>query len=458
MNTIYEPARNIPVADEVDVCVLGGSCTGVSAALRAARLGARVAVVEQQNCFGGGATSGMVCIWHSLYDTSFKKQIIGGTTQEIIERLKRRRHAIFERPRPEPPYRMNTTMTYWLNTEELKIELDEMVLEAGVIPYLHTFYAAPVIEDGKLTAAIIENKSGRQAIKAKIFIDATADGDLMIHLGAESYSNDNLQPATTGARVYGLNRIVDRFWDVNQLIKDHRDECGMRDIGWNAFIPGTPEVRFWAKSTVDKDCSDGGQLTEAEMEGRRQVRKMMDVIRKHADGGGDITLLALGSHIGIRETRQIVCRYKLTFDDIVNGREFDDAIAYCAYPPDIHHLDKPGATYYYLDGVKHYSCGVPTDEPEYSRWRDETPDDPTYWQIPYRSMTRADMPNAIVCGRAIDAEKGAFAAVRCMVSLNQTGEAAGVAAYEALDSSRGVCDIDIPATRKKMRDGGSIIP
>ena len=87
MKYILEPAKDIPVINEVDICVLGGSCTGVSAAIRAARLGAKVAIIEQQNCFGGGATSGMVCIWHSLYDTEFNKQIIAGTTQEIIEEM-----------------------------------------------------------------------------------------------------------------------------------------------------------------------------------------------------------------------------------------------------------------------------------------------------------------------------------------------------------------------------------
>jgi len=82
MDTVHEPARDIPVADEVDICVIGGSCTGVFAAVRAARLGARVAIVEEQGFFGGVATASLVNVWHSLFDTTGEQQIIGGLTEE----------------------------------------------------------------------------------------------------------------------------------------------------------------------------------------------------------------------------------------------------------------------------------------------------------------------------------------------------------------------------------------
>lgn len=90
MKTIVEPARDIPVIYEADVCVLGGSCTGVFAAVRAARLGARVALVEKQNAFGGVAASGLVNIWHSIYDNEKQQKIISGLSEEVLNRLKRR--------------------------------------------------------------------------------------------------------------------------------------------------------------------------------------------------------------------------------------------------------------------------------------------------------------------------------------------------------------------------------
>ena len=83
MKTIYEPGKHIPIVDEADVCVLGGSCTGVFAAVRAARLGAKVVIIEKQNCFGGVATLGLVNIWHSLYDAEFKSRSFPGSQKKL---------------------------------------------------------------------------------------------------------------------------------------------------------------------------------------------------------------------------------------------------------------------------------------------------------------------------------------------------------------------------------------
>ena len=146
MKIVVEPAREIPVINEVDIVVVGGGCTGVFAAIRAARLGASVAIIEASNAFGGAATNGFVCVWHTLHDTTHNKQIISGLTEETIERLKRVPHGIrIVLPKEEEKhiFRKSTYANYHLNTEELKIELDKMLLEAGVIPYLHTMYTAP---------------------------------------------------------------------------------------------------------------------------------------------------------------------------------------------------------------------------------------------------------------------------------------------------------------------------
>ena len=117
---------NLPVINDVDICVLGGSCTGVFAAVRASRLGARVAIVEKQNAFGGVATSGLVNIWHSLFNTEVNKQIIAGLTSEVIERLAKRDQV--------NNYAEDKKGAWRLNTQELKIELDELVLESGIKP------------------------------------------------------------------------------------------------------------------------------------------------------------------------------------------------------------------------------------------------------------------------------------------------------------------------------------
>lgn len=451
MMTIREPARDIKVINDVDIVVLGGSCTGVFAAVRAARLGAKVAIVEQAGAFGGTATNSFVCIWHSLTDDTYKKQIISGLTEEMIERLKAVPNGLRIRPPKENKWRAPYYSTYVLNTEEMKIELDRMILETGVIPYLHTRYSAPYIEDGELKAVIVENRSGRFAIRAKYFIDATADGFLGADVGMAVYYHEGFQPATAGARVAGWEKLT----KPNNILRtdENRLRIGGR-AGWEINVPGTKNVSNWCKAQFVGDCSDADILTQAEIEGRRQVREMMNILRESDPCGIELSLVALSSMIGIRETRQLRCSYQVTGEDICCGRRFDDAIGYCAYPVDVHIPQMP-TTFRYLDGFERHS--TPSGEIEEVRWREDTGEYPHYWQIPYRAILPEKIPNLMVCGRCIDSDKDAHGALRVMISLNQTGEAAGVACYEALSSGKTVQTIDYAAFREKMKSGGSIV-
>ena len=452
MNFIIEPSRETPVINEVDIVVVGGGCTGVFAAIRAARLGAKVAIIEASNAFGGVATNGFVCVWHTLCDMTFNKQIISGLTEETIERLKKIPHGIkiiLPTEDQKHIFRKSTYANYHLNTEELKIELDKMILEAGVVPYLHTMYTAPYIENGELCGVIVENRSGRGVILAKQFIDASADGFLGADMGMGVYSHETLQPATTAARVYGWDNLNNPL----DILSENQEYIGCRP-GWDDMYTDVPNVRNWFKSNISVDCSDADTLTNAEITGRAQIRRMLEVLWEKDPAAKDLALIALSSTIGIRETRQLKCSYQTTMDDICYGRHFDDAIAYCAYPVDIHHQHKQTA-YRFLDGTEEIvEKGKPN---KVVNWREKSEKMPTYWQLPYRSMLPENIPNLLICGRAIDTDKGALAAARVMISLNQTGEAAGVAAYEALDSNKTVQTIDFAAMRRKMKQGGSFV-
>ena len=444
MAAIHEPARDVPVVHEADICVLGGSCTGVFAAVRAARLGARVVLVEKQNCFGGVATCGLVNIWHSLQDTEYRQQIIAGLTAEVLDRLEPR-GAVSQRKRDLDAIR--------LNTEELKIELDELVKEAGVHPYLHTVYCAPQVEDGEVTAVFVENKSGRGAIRAKAFIDATGDADLCAHLGVPCDVPDLKQPPTVGFKTYSPKTFQDVPRDV---LLAHKDEYDLPAVtGWRAEVPGVPEICFHAESKIyGANCADADSLTHCEIEGRRQVRAYMDIIRGERP---DLraALVAIGSYIGIRETRHVHGLHRLTEQEVLDGVRFDDAIANGTYRVDIHHDEDAGITFRYLNGAETVHCVG--REAIVRRWRDETDENPTFYQIPYRSLVPKDMRNVLVAGRAIDADKGAFGAIRVMVNTNQTGEAAGVAAHFALDAGVPMADVDAARLRKTLGDGGSAI-
>ena len=441
---IIEPARKVPVWHECDICVVGGSCTGLFAAIRAARLGARVAIIEQQNCFGGVATTGMVSVWHSLHDTAYRQQIIAGLTSDVLDRLHRRGAASF--------IEHNADRGSIFNPSELKVELDALASAAGIRVFFHTMFVAPHLDDGQLRAVIVENKSGRGAITAAMFVDATGDGDLAVRAGVPFYQTDQLQPATTCAHFSGWSTL--EGVEYGKTIRDNREAFDLPDgFDWNTDLPDS-DMRMLAGTRVYGDLAIADTLTAGEIEGRRQVRAIMEILRAAAPHSR-LVLQALPSRIGIRETRHLRCRYQLSGDDVLNGRQFDDAIANGSYRVDIHHQDKPGITFRYLDGVEHYlRPGSPCVT---GRWRPETAVNPTYYQIPYRSLLPRTHTNLIVAGRMLDADATAFGAVRVMVNCNQTGEAAGVATWLALDSHLPLADIDPQSLRRHLADGGSIM-
>lgn len=444
MNTIEEPPRQTPVIAETDLCVVGGSCTGVFAAVRAARLGLKVVLIEKLNAFGGVATNGLVCVWHSLLNTTHDRKIIGGLTEELINRLRTREACRFARNSPD--------MGSIFNSEELKIELDELLREHGIEVMLHTSFAAPVINDGKLDAVIVENKSGRQAVRARCFIDASGDGDLAAAAGIPFTVDPHLQPPTTCAKIRGLAGL-----DLRTLYNNHCHEYGLpRDAGWDVEIPQGQGIRMHANTHVfGVDVSDARQLTHAEMEGRRSIRALMDMVRKHhPERIPDLNLLALSSSIGARESRHFKTIYGLTEDDVLNGIRFPDAIANGSYRVDVHHPEGGGWLLKYLDGTQTSYTHAGRED---GRWRDPVAENPTFYQIPYRSIIAANVPNLILAGRMLGCDRNAFGAVRVMVNLNQVGEAAGVAASIALEQNVAVQAVDTALLRDRLKDGGSTV-
>jgi hypothetical protein len=352
-----------------------------------------------------------------------------------------------------------------LNTEELKIELDELVTEAKVRPLLHTFYAAPHLVDGELQAVIVENKSGRGAITAKLFIDASGDGDLCRHLDVPHYQPETLQPPTLCSKIYGMDFVSGDGTDAapgafnwEQAVEQHGHEFGLKkDWGWRCPIPSLPGIFMHADTHVfGVDISEGDDLTRAEIEGRRQVRAMMDVVRKYGPPDSQIGLVDLASYIGARESRRIEGAYRLTGDDVLYGRRFDDAIANGSYRVDVHHSDGPGITFRYLDGTEVVIPGRGMEK-QVRRWREESAENPTFYQVPYRCLVPSGVDNVLAAGRILDADKVAFSAVRVMVNMNQTGEAAGVAAWLALDTGGTFPSVDTAALRRTLADGGTIV-
>ena len=447
MNTIQLPGMKALELAKVDLCVLGGSCTGLFAAVRAARLGVRVALVEKQNSFGGVATQALVTVWHTLMNMRGDKQIIAGLTQECIDRL----DAI-----GAVQYNDNRALTFVMNTEELKIELDRLVAqEKNIQPFLHSFYCAPYTgQDGKLRGAVVATKSGLGVIFADRFIDATGDGDLIRDLPCHSELAKNPQPPTPGMKVYGMDHISEN--DLVRLIGDHGSEVDLLpDTGWGSGIPGAPGMMYLAPTHVyHVNLTDVNSLTRGEMESRRHVRAVMDLLRKYYPDE-QTALVALGAYIGGRESRHVRCLHKLTEEDVLGGGRPDHAIANGTYPCDVHRDDDIGISWKYLDGTEIYRRhGMPDVKRSWLK-PGQTP--PDYYQVPLETIIPQNLDNVLAAGRMVDTDQSAFGAIRVMVNLNQLGEAAGVAAYDSLDRNVPVYRADGGRVRRLLRDGGSII-
>ncbi len=454
MAFIMEAPRKVPVIYEADVCVIGGSATGVFAAVRAARLGAKVVIVECQNSFGGVATNGLVSIWHTFMDVPRKKQIIAGLSEEILERL------------PEVDHRTGNGDSHFFNPAELKCELDAILQEENVKIYLHTYYCGLSHDGETIDAVFVENKDGRGAIKAKFFIDATGDGDLCRDFGIERYENPNMQPPSYVFLLQGkadtvaLQKYNKGDSDVvTYLINEYAEEFDIeKDWGWSTFVPGIYGAKMRANTHVfGVQCAKADDLTRAEIVGREKMRKVCRVLRKYGDTDQHYSVINDCSYIGIRDTYHYRTQLQADHMELLLGRDYEDNILCGSYNVDVHSDDK-GIKFMQLDGT--YSFEDTDGNMTRGNWRDEMgiPKDtpiPTYYRMPFRVLVGEKCKNLIAAGRMVNADVSAFGALRVMVNTNQMGEAAGVAAYLAVHQGKSVQELDGVEVARLLSKGGS---
>jgi len=397
------------------------------------------------------ATLSLVNIWHSIFDTSGAKQVIAGLTTEAMDRLKKRKAVNVHRP--------DRSRHFVLNSAELAMELDEMVGEAKVRPFLHARFAAAAVQEGRVSAAVIEDKTGRRAIRAKYFVDASGDGDLVARAGLPVRKDTEIQPPTTCAILTGLDEVArqNKGFDLGRAAFDPAHPRALQNgFLWSAEVPGVPGARMVAGTRVHgADCSDADALTRAEIEGRRQVRAICDIVRENFAGGESLGVAALPARIGIRESRHAVCLHTLTEAEVLGGKRFPDAIANGTYRVDIHYPDRPGLVFRYLDGTEEYVA--PGQPAKRGRWREKTDENPTFYQIPYSSLVPRGSRNVLAAGRMLDADRGAFGAARVMVNCNQMGQAAGTAAWLALRGGVGVAEVSPEELRESLKKQGAAI-
>lgn len=441
MTTSIRYERDLEVVDGGDVLVVGGGPAGIAAAIAAARNGARTTLIERFGFLGGNLTAGLVGPCMTSYSCDGQQQLIKGIFEEMVIRMEQMGGALH--PSKAPAGSAYSGFIVFghdkvtpFDPEAAKFVALDMVREAGVNVRLHTFVADVLVEGKKVTGVVAASKSGLQAIKAQVIVDCSADGDIAAWAGAayeKGREGDGLmQPMTLFFRVCNVDDEK-----VEEYIRTHPDDyrpfaalvteakakgefpIPRRGIG----IYKTLEPGVWRVNTTRLHFFDGTNvedLTKAEIEGREQIKALMKFFRKWLPGFENAELLDTAATMGVRETRRVVGEYMLTLDDLATGREFEDVVALCGYPVDIHSPTDDGGG---ADG--------------------ELPSANVY-QIPYRSLVVRDLDNVLVAGRCVSATHEALGAIRVMPPSFAMGQAAGTAAALAIEWGCTPRDVPVP--------------
>jgi len=450
---IVEPSRDVPVARETDVLVVGGGIAGVMAALAAGRCGARTLLAERFGSLGGTGTSAMMNLFYVPYPAA------RGPIRELFDRLIARDGAI-----------PGEFVVY--DPELYKVTALEMLAEANVEILPHTLVSDVVMHDRVLRGIVVENKSGRQAVLSRVTIDASGDADVSARAGAPYVkgreSDGKMRPMTLIFRMGGVDvgRLVeyvkahpeDFSPDPLQcmLDLDHHmirvfgffklvEEAKARGELWQdcyyfrveSVFPERGVLTVNATRVYGVDGTKAEDLSRAEIETRHQMLQLAAFARGRIPGFQRSFILDSASTIGVRETRRIRGEYIMTEDDIVEGRRYNDVVAVDA------NQQNP-----------RQQGGHPPDGKEGGPQDIEAREliaRMFVYEIPYRSLVPKDVDGLLVAGRCISVEHHADVYTRNQGSAMATGVAAGVAAALAAHAGVPPRHVDIGAVQAKLR-------
>ncbi len=450
---IQEPGRTLSVRKDVDVLVVGGGPAGLIAALAAAEDGLNVCLIESRSFVGGNMTIGLPVLG---FLGQKGNQIIKGIPQKFISRLAAQGGASEHRP---CPLHMSITL---VEPEAVKNVGLEMLTEVGVDVLLYAFCVGVLKDDDTLRGVIIESKSGREVILAKVIIDCTGDADVAFRAGVPCEQGNEVggvQPPTLmfclgGVDTEKLRKSIaeeprtyltdfipaDYFGQNHQFIV-----VGLRSLIQKAqedglslptertiVITGLRKGEVWVNMTRVNgvDGTHPESLTHGEIEGRRQIIDIQKYLIDYVPGFEDAYFAKMAPFIGIRETRRIVGQYVMTGEDILGCASFDDAIAVASYPLDLHHPEGGGCTLTW--------CG-------------------DCYDISYRSLVPQQVGNLLVAGRCISTTHEAMSAIRVMAPCMAMGEAAGRAAAMAVREGISPAELDVEKLRAELVEKGAYL-
>lgn len=414
----------------VDVFVAGGGPAGVAAAVAAARMGKSVLLVDANGSFGGMGTTGMVPLFAPFDDGI--NVVASGIGYEIRKNISKK-------------VPLNA---YWtpIAVEELKLEYDRILTEAGVQVSLFTTLCDVICEDSKVQCVVLFAKSGMFTAKAKVYIDCTGDGDLCAFGGGEYLlgdENQEVMPQTLCSLWANLgedteepqNKWISKAYADGILSQEDHHLPGIRSSG-NGIGGGN------VGHIYDKNPLDEVALTQAMMFGRRSVAEYRNYYNRYLDGYRNMVLCATAPVLGVRESRRIVCDYMLNVEDFIARAVFEDEIGRYCYPVDVHVKGTDKDVYQAFE--KEYYSTLCYDKGE-------------SYGIPYRSLIPVSFENVLVAGRCIGTDRKMQASVRVMPGCFITGQAAGVAASLACETEC-VRRVDVKSVQGSLIELGAYLP
>lgn len=426
-----------------DVCVVGSGSAGSTAAIAAARAGASVVLVEKLPFLGGTSTAVLDTFYGFYTPGTAARKVVGGIPDDVVAEL-RRLGPVVERPNT---YGAGTGVTYL--AEHLKVAWERLVEAAGARIILHAFVQEARVRDGRLESIVVATKAGLRRVEAAVFIDASGDADLSHHAGFGYELAGDSEPAQTLTTTFRLANVdlerrrtitKARFHELMAEAAESGDYELPRREGSDHITPiagvvATVMTRLDSYRTGPAggvvNATDPDFLTAAEIAGRRQALEYVRFLVDRVPGYEAASLVALGTQIGVRETRRVHGDYRLTRDDVLGAAQFDDQIGLCGAPIE-DHAGGHGTVWQYLpDGA---AVG-----------------------IPYRTLLVRDAANVLVAGRCFSATHDAHASVRSMAQCMAMGQAAGTAAALAVAAGVDPRDVGVGAVRDRLRADGAIL-